>query len=99
MVGNIPNFNDVDILRCFLKIDKDISRIDLVKKLQLGEGTIRTILNILKNNNLITSTQKGHSFNEKGVKILNNISTTHPMARLFIGNVMGITGCDQLPLT
>jgi predicted transcriptional regulator len=73
MVGNIPNFTDIDILRCLLNINKDTSRLDLVKKLELGEGTIRTILNILKNNKLITSTQKGHSLSEKGIKILNNI--------------------------
>lgn len=73
MVGNIPNFSDIDVLRCFLKIDKDTSRLELVKKLELGEGTVRTILDILKNNNLITSTQKGHSLSEKGIKILNDI--------------------------
>lgn len=73
MVGNIPNFNDIDILRCFLNIEKNISRAELVNKLELGEGTIRTILDILKNNNLISSTQKGHSLSEKGINILNDI--------------------------
>ena len=73
MVGNIPNFNDIDIVRCFLNIDKNISRAELVDRLQLGEGTIRTILDILKNNNLITSTQKGHSLSEEGNLVLSNI--------------------------
>lgn len=73
MVGNIPNFNDIDIVRCFLNIDKNISRAELVDRLQLGEGTIRTILDILKNNNLINSTQKGHSLSEEGSKVLNSV--------------------------
>jgi len=73
MVGNIPNFNDIDVIRCFLNIDENISRAELVNKLELGEGTIRTILDILKNNNLISSTQKGHSLSEKGINILNDI--------------------------
>jgi hypothetical protein len=70
MVGNIPNFTDIDILRCFLSIGKNTSRLELVKKLELGEGTIRTILDILKENSLILSTQRGHSLSEKGAKIL-----------------------------
>ena len=73
MVGNIPNFTVIDILRCFLKIDKDTSRLELVKKLQLGEGTVRTILDVLKNNSLIKSTQKGHSLSEEGNKVLNRV--------------------------
>ena len=73
MVGNIPNFNDIDIVRCFLSIDKNISRAELVDRLQLGEGTIRTILDILKNHSMITSTQKGHSLSEEGNSVLGNI--------------------------
>lgn len=82
MVGNIPNFTNTDILRCFLNIDKDASRLELVKKLELGEGTIRTILNILKSNNLIESTQKGHSLSEEGIKTLNNIKKNIEMIKI-----------------
>ena len=73
MVGNTPNFNEIDIVRCFLNIDMNISRAELVKKLELGEGTVRTILDILKNNGLINSTQKGHSLSAEGNKILNKV--------------------------
>lgn len=66
MVGNIPNYTKIDILRAFLLLDKPISRLELVDKLGLGEGTIRTILNILKNKKLISSTRKGHFLTEKG---------------------------------
>jgi len=73
MVGNIPNFNEIDVLRCFLNIDMNISRAELVKKLEFGEGTVRTILDILKNNELINSTQKGHSLSGEGKRILDNV--------------------------
>lgn len=73
MVGNIPNFNEIDILRCFLYIDTNTSRSYLVKKLELGEGTIRTILDILKDNGLTESTNRGHSLSSKGKKLLNQI--------------------------
>ena len=73
MVGNIPNFNEIDIVRCFLNIGMNISRAELVKKLELGEGTVRTILDILKINRLINSTQKGHSLSEEGDRMLNKV--------------------------
>ncbi|MBL7054552.1 hypothetical protein ISS05_02245 [Candidatus Woesearchaeota archaeon] len=73
MVGNITNFTDIDVLRCFLSIGGNTSRLELVKRLELGEGTVRTILDILKNEGFIVSTQKGHSLSEKGIKTLENI--------------------------
>lgn len=74
MVGNISNFTRYDLLRCFLAVEKNISRNELVKQLSLGEGTIRTILDILKKKNLITSTRQGHSLTEKGTKIRKRIA-------------------------
>lgn len=69
MVGNISNYTKIDILRCFLAISEGVSRIELVSALELGEGTIRTLLNILKNKNLIQSTRQGHSLTKKGIQI------------------------------
>lgn len=66
MVGNIPSYVKTDILRAFLLVKENISRNELVSKLGLGEGTVRTILDILKYKNLIYSTKKGHSLTEKG---------------------------------
>ena len=48
MVGNLSNFMRIDVLRCLLKIEKPISRLKLSEILELGEGTIRSILDILK---------------------------------------------------
>jgi predicted transcriptional regulator len=74
MVGNLSNFMKIDILRCFLRINKETSRADLKNELELGEGTIRTILNILKNKELIESTRKGHFLNNKGNNFLKKIN-------------------------
>lgn len=73
MVGNIPNFNEYDILRTFLLIGEPISRQELASELELGEGTIRTILDILKKNKLIFSTRQGHSLTKKGNLLLKTI--------------------------
>ena len=73
MVGNLSNFTKIDTLRCLLKIENPISRIELSKILGLGEGTIRSILNILKKNNLLESNNKGHYLSEKGRNIIKKI--------------------------
>lgn len=78
MVGNLPNYNELDVLRAFILLEERMSRQDLAKRLELGEGTIRTILEILKKKGLIRSTNKGNVFTEKGSrarqKILEKIS-------------------------
>ncbi|MBI2541162.1 hypothetical protein HYV80_00430 [Candidatus Woesearchaeota archaeon] len=75
MVGNTPNFTKIDILRCFLKFDRNISRQELAKELELGEGTVRTILNILKSKSLLDSNKKGHFLSKKGRESLDEISS------------------------
>ena len=78
MVGNLSNFTRIDILRCLLKIDQPLSRSQLSKILDLGEGTIRAILDILKKNKLLESNKQGHYLSAKGnsivEKILSNIN-------------------------
>jgi len=73
MVGNTPNFSKLDILRCFICLDKKLSRNELAKSLELGEGTIRSILNILKAKELLNSDKKGHSLTKKGSEFLKRI--------------------------
>ena len=75
MVGNIPNFNKIDVLRCFLKLESKKSRQELAKELGLGEGTIRTILDILKAKKLTQSDKKGHYLSSKGSSLLKEISS------------------------
>ena len=73
MVGNTPNFSGIEILKCFLRLHKKVSRQELSKKLLLGEGTVRTILEILKSNGLLESDRKGHHLSAKGIRALDDI--------------------------
>ena len=73
MVGNIANFTKIDLLRCLLKIEKPVSRAFLSKSLELGEGTVRSILDILKNEGYIESNNIGHYLSKKGVKFVEKI--------------------------
>lgn len=73
MVGNLANFTKIDILRCLLKIDGPVSRSQLSKSLELGEGTIRAILDILKKNGLLESNRQGHYLSKKGKVIAEKV--------------------------
>jgi len=84
MVGNIPSYVKTDVLRAFLLIKGNISRNDIVKKLELGEGTVRAILDILKNKNLICSTKQGHSLTEKGNLFLKKTEKSITVKRLIL---------------
>ena len=70
MVGNTPNFTKIDVLRCFLRFNKNIGRQELARELELGEGTVRTILEALKSKEFLDSTKKGHFLSTKGRKML-----------------------------
>lgn len=73
MVGIQPNFTPLDVLRALFLIEENVSRQSLVKKLELGEGTVRSVLDILKQKRLIASTQQGHSLTDKGNLLLAEI--------------------------
>ena len=73
MVGNIANFMKIDLLRCLLRIEKPVSRSFLASSLELGEGTIRSILDILKSKGYIESNNIGHYLSEKGIKFVKGI--------------------------
>lgn len=70
MVGNISNYTKTDVLRCFLLLEKGLGRGELGKELEMGEGSVKTILNLLKKKGLITSTTHGHGFTKKGADAL-----------------------------
>ena len=74
MVGNIPNFTKMDVLRCFLQFSKKTGRQEIAKELELGEGTIRTILEVLKSKSLLDSTKKGHFLSKKGHDALSQVN-------------------------
>ncbi|MBW2980062.1 hypothetical protein KY360_01420 [Candidatus Woesearchaeota archaeon] len=87
MVGNISNYTSFDILRTFLAIEENTSRTSLVEKLDLGEGTVRTLLDMLKDKKLIKSTQLGHSYSDKGASIIEKINKTIQSKKLESKNI------------
>lgn len=74
MPGNITSFDRIDVVRCFLLLQQCKSRATLVKELELGEGSVRTILNGFKEKNLILSTREGHVHSAKGKKIFASLA-------------------------
>ena len=84
MVGNIHNYVKTDVIRAFLLIKGNISRNELVSKLALGEGTVRTILDILKDKDLICSTKQGHSLTEKGNLFLKKTEKSIAIKKLIL---------------
>ena len=70
MPGNIPSFDVLDVIRCFLLLEQQRSRTFLTEHLQLGEGTIRSILVQLKEKGLIIPSNKGHILSKKGVDLV-----------------------------
>tara|TARA_Y100000294_G_scaffold153162_1_gene151886 strand:- start:1456 stop:2022 length:567 start_codon:yes stop_codon:yes gene_type:complete len=87
MVGNLSNFTKIDILRCLLKVDKPLSRLELSKILDLGEGTIRAILDVLKKNKLLDSNKQGHYLSAKGDAIVNKIKSNIQIKKVDLGGV------------
>ncbi|MBI4439556.1 hypothetical protein HY638_01130 [Candidatus Woesearchaeota archaeon] len=73
MVGNIPNYSALDLVRSMFYLEEPVSRLELSRSLELGEGTVRTILDGLKGNGLIASTQEGHFLSGKGKNLMEKI--------------------------
>lgn len=71
-VGPLPRFAEVHVRRALELIaeNKTIGRKQLAKKLGVGEGSMRTILNRLKKQSLITSSRGGHTLTAKGGRAL-----------------------------
>lgn len=72
VVGPLPRFAEVHVRRALELIaeHKTIGRKQLAKKLGVGEGSMRTILNQLKKQSLITSSRGGHALTIKGRRAL-----------------------------
>jgi DNA-binding PadR family transcriptional regulator len=68
-------FDTLDIIRIFLLIGKyvTINRKDLSLIGEIGEGSVRTILDTLSEKNLIIRRKKGNELSELGKNIFNNL--------------------------
>lgn len=67
--GPAPRFERVDLLRALLKLEKPIGRKQLSKSLDVGEGSIRTLLAHMKEKNVLSTNRKGIALTKKGVAL------------------------------
>lgn len=67
-VGPLPRFAESQVRRALELIAerKGLGRKQLAKELEVGEGSVRTILDRLKKQGFITSNRGGHSITAKG---------------------------------
>lgn len=78
--GPLPAFNVLDLIR-FLRILAKSGRIGrgkIARKLDLGEGTTRTIIKRLFEENLIATSRNGCSLTQKGKKLWSKIREVLP---------------------
>ncbi|MFH1788898.1 MAG: DUF4443 domain-containing protein [Candidatus Altiarchaeota archaeon] len=74
MAGAQPSYKTEHILRTLILLEEGrIGRKKLVKKLGVGEGSVRTILKKLKKEQMITSVKQGHTLSDKGLKMLEKL--------------------------
>ncbi|MBI3036551.1 hypothetical protein HYY73_02245 [Candidatus Woesearchaeota archaeon] len=70
MVGNMPNYRPLDVLRCLIRLERSTGRKSLSEDLDLGEGTVKALLGILKKRGIISSTKEGHALDKNGRRLL-----------------------------
>ncbi|MHA1719767.1 MAG: DUF4443 domain-containing protein [Promethearchaeota archaeon] len=79
-----PSYKTPHIFFCIMLIGKEsrgIGRYRIRKEINLGEGSVKTLLNRLKEENIIKvveTRQKGHILTEKGIKILKELNNMIP---------------------
>ncbi|MDK2982526.1 MAG: hypothetical protein PWP49_918 [Thermococcaceae archaeon] len=72
--GAYPEFKIEDAVAVLFLLKTPKGRKQISEELNLGEGTVRTLLKKLSSIELVESQQKGHLLSEKGIKVLQEIS-------------------------
>jgi hypothetical protein len=76
MKGPQRQFDEVHVLRTLLILEKErqIGRKELVKKLDLGEGSVRSVLtNLIKKNYVTSAVAKGHRLSDTGGQFVSRL--------------------------
>jgi len=69
MVGAEPSFEEIHVVHAILQLyEGRCSRKKLSEKLGVGEGSVRTILEKLRKQDLASSTRAGHSLTDEGMR-------------------------------
>ncbi|RLF88066.1 hypothetical protein DRN34_00115 [Thermococci archaeon] len=72
--GAYPEFKIEDAVAVLFLLKTPKGRKQISEELNLGEGTVRTLLKKLSSVRLVESQQKGHSLSEKGIEVVREIS-------------------------
>ncbi len=74
--SRVLSFNSSHVFKTLQLINREgyVSRLLLIKELQLGEGSIKTLIKHLKMKKLIITTNKGTTMSESGQKIFEEMS-------------------------
>ncbi len=76
--GPAPRFMQPDIMRALWRLERRTGRARLAASLQLGEGSMRTILNRLSSLGLIDSAPMGHKLTKQGFAYLRRTKQKAP---------------------
>ncbi|ASJ07892.1 hypothetical protein A3L11_01100 [Thermococcus siculi] len=71
--GAYPEFTLEDAVAVLFMLQNPVGRKTISETLELGEGSVRTLLKKLSSLDVISSAQRGHSLNEKGRELLEGI--------------------------
>lgn len=93
--GAYPEFTLEDAVAVLFMLQNPTGRKAVSEALDLGEGSVRTLLRKLLWQGLIRSTQRGHSLNGRGMELLKGISRHFSEVR----RVGGIEGHPAFALT
>ena len=72
--GAYPEFTLEDAVAVLFMLQNPTGRKAISEVLDLGEGSVRTLLKKLSTLDVISSTQRGHSLNKEGMKLLERLS-------------------------
>ncbi|HDH43915.1 MAG TPA: DUF4443 domain-containing protein, partial [Thermococcus sp.] len=72
--GAYPEFKIEDAVAVLFLLKTPKGRKQISEELNLGEGTVRTLLKKLSSVRLVESQQKGHSLSEKGIEVVREMS-------------------------
>jgi len=87
--GAYPEFTTEDAVALLFTLQIPTGRKTVSEFLELGEGSVRTLLKKLLGLGLISSTQRGHALTERGAELVGRISQHISEARP-VGSVGGL---------
>ncbi|WP_297521386.1 DUF4443 domain-containing protein [Thermococcus sp.] len=87
--GAYPEFTPEDIVAVLFMLREPVGRKTISEVLELGEGSVRTLLKRLSRLGLIESSQRGHRLSAEGERILKKVEESFSGA-IPTGNIEGL---------